>query len=273
MKLNFLDPISSNSVLVTQTIQGLISIGRRPNCDVVIPNRYSSVSSCHASIRSIGDITEIIDGDGIKPSTNGIFIDGLKIVSGKWHSLKPGMTLSLGNYEQATSITLLLGVQSVMPTSSSSRSIPVQKAPQQQVTTENMKAKKFSLESSEVLIKSLLATWYIGAGGLNNQTGQIIMTNQRLVFCARNRWITATITGPILDMILRSEKIRWQITVGDIEYITSFKRLGIKRIYRVKSLRWVGEEFVFVFNPGAGSSFEDWAEKIGYPVTKEGSLG
>ena len=117
-----------------------------------------------------------------------------------------------------------------------------------------------------------MATWYKGTNGLNNQTGQMIMTSQRLVFCARNRLVTAALTGPLLDMILKSEKIRWQISVGDIESISSFKRLGIKTNFRIKCKRLAGEEFVFAFNPGAGSSFEDWAEKVGFQVTKEGGL-
>lgn len=272
MKLHFQDPISNQSVVLAEVSDGMTSIGRSPSCDVVIPGRYSSVSSLHATIRSVGDTNEIIDGDGIKASTNGIFIDGSKIVSGKWYSLIPGMTVSLGNYDQATSITLFIGVQKVIPASSMARSIPVPIATQQQATTGSKKTEKFSLHSSEDFNKSLLATWYKGANGLNNQTGQMIMTSQRLVFCARNRLVTAVITGPLLDMILKSEKIRWQISVGDIESISSFKRLGLKTNYRVKCKQLAGDEFVFAFNPGAGSSFEDWAEQVGFQVTKEVSL-
>ena len=270
--LNFQDPISNQSVVLKEISDEMISIGRSPSCDVVIPVHYSSVSSLHASIKSNGGATEIIDGNGIKPSTNGVFIDGQKIGSGEWHSLMPGMSVSLGKPGQATSISLIISIQSVMPTSSSVRSIPIPIALPQQATTGSKKTEKFSLDSSEDLTKSLLATWYKGASGLNNQTGQMIMTSQRLVFCARNRLITAAITGPILDMILRSDKIRWQISVEDIKSISSFKRLGIKTNYRVKSKRHSGEEFVFTFNPGAGSNFESWADKVGFTVTKEGSL-
>ena len=272
MTLNFQDPISSQSVVIKEISDGMISIGRSPSCDVIIPAQYSSVSSLHATIKSKGGATEIIDGNGIKPSTNGIFIDGQRIVSSEWHSLMPGMTVYLGKHGQATSISLSIRVQSVMPTSSSARSIPVPIAPPQQATTGSKKTEIFSLDSSEDLTKSLLATWYKGESGLNNQTGQMIMTSQRLVFCARNRLITAAITGPILDMILRSDKIRWQISVEDIKSISSFKRLGIKTNYRVKSKRHSGEEFVFTFNPGAGSNFESWADKVGFTVTKEGGL-
>lgn len=134
-------------------------------------------------------------------------------------------------------------------------------------------AEKFALDSDEAFVKSLLATWYKGAGGLNNQTGQMILTSQRLVFCARNRMLTAAVTGPILDQIVKSEKIRWQIKVSDIDSISSFKRLGFKTNYRLKSKRWEGEEFVFTFNPGSGSIFEDWATKTGLQITKDDESG
>ena len=134
-------------------------------------------------------------------------------------------------------------------------------------------AEKFALDSNEAFVKSLLATWYKGAGGLNNQTGQMILTSQRLVFCARNRMLTAAVTGPILDQIVKSETIRWQIQVGDIDSISSFKRLGFKTNYRLKSKRWEGEEFVFTFNPGAGSTFEDWSTKVGLQITKDEESG
>jgi len=272
MTLDFQDPISSQSVVLKEISDGIFSIGRSPSCDVIIPAQYSSVSSLHATIKSKGGATEIIDGNAIKPSTNGVFIDGQKIGSGEWHSLMPGMSVSLGKHGQPTSISLIIRVQSFMPTSSSARSIAVPIAPQQQATTESKKTERFLLDSSEDFSKSLLATWYKGASGLNNQTGQMIMTSQRLVFCARNRLVTAAVTGPLLDMILRSDKIRWQISVGNIESISSFKRLGIKTNYRVMSKRHSGEEFVFTFNPGAGSNFERWADKFGFTVTKEGGL-
>jgi len=129
----------------------------------------------------------------------------------------------------------------------------------------------FAIGADEALVKSLAATWYKGSGGLNNQTGQLILTSQRLVFCARSRLLTAAVTGPLLDQIIKSEKIRWQIGLGDIESISSFKRLGITTNYRIKSKRWDGEEFIVAFMPGSGSTFEDWAAKVGIQINKEDS--
>ena len=132
-------------------------------------------------------------------------------------------------------------------------------------------AENFTIGADEALVKALSATWYKGSAGLDNQTGQLILTSQRLVFCARNRLLTATVTGPLLDQIIKSEKIRWQIGTADIESISSFKRLGITTNYRIKSKRWDGEEFVVAFMPGSGSTFEDWAMQVGFEINKEDS--
>ena len=130
-------------------------------------------------------------------------------------------------------------------------------------------AENFAIGADEALVKSLAATWHKGSGGLNNQTGQLILTSQRLVFCARSRLRTAAVTGPLFDQIIKSEKIRWQIGLGDIESISSFKRLGITTNYRIKSKRWDGEEFIVAFMPGSGSTFEDWAAKVGIRINNE----
>jgi len=132
-------------------------------------------------------------------------------------------------------------------------------------------AENFAIGADEALVKSLAATWYKGSAGLNNQNGQLILTSQRLVFCARNRLLTAALTGPILDQIIKSEKVRWQISKEDIASISSFKRLGITTNYRIKSKRWEGEEFIVAFMPGAGANIEDWAAKVGIEIQKEDS--
>lgn len=55
-------------------------------------------------------------------------------------------------------------------------------------------ANAFELEAGETVAATLLCTWYKGAAGLDSQTGQILLTNRRLVFCARNRVASALIT-------------------------------------------------------------------------------
>lgn len=122
-------------------------------------------------------------------------------------------------------------------------------------------AENFSARSDEAIDGRLAATWYKGMGGLNNQTGQMIMTSQRLIFCARNRGLTYAVTGPLLDAIAKSEKVRFQVAIADIASVTSFKRMGFKTTFRVKTTRWEGEEFVFTFNPGAKGKFLSWCQK------------
>lgn len=122
MELNFLDPTTGQLIMTFHSPQGRITIGRSLQCDVVIPARYSSVSSLHATISSAGDDLEIIDGDGHKPSTNGLFINGARQATDAWVTLSTGITVSLGKPNLATSITLSLVPGSGMPASSHSTS-------------------------------------------------------------------------------------------------------------------------------------------------------
>lgn len=130
-------------------------------------------------------------------------------------------------------------------------------------------AEDFSAQSNEAVDGRLAATWYKGMGGLNNQTGQIIMTSQRLVFCARNRGITYALTGPLIDALVKSEKVRFQVAINDIDSVSTFKRMGFKTAFRVRTKRWEGEEFVFTFNPGAKSRFLSWCQKAKLSVKSD----
>ena len=58
-------------------------------------------------------------------------------------------------------------------------------------------AEKFVLNTDESVVFKKLSTWIKGT--MNNQNGTIHVTNQRLVFCARNRWKTL-LGGALLDM-------------------------------------------------------------------------
>jgi hypothetical protein len=128
-------------------------------------------------------------------------------------------------------------------------------------------AENFTVQLDEAIDCRLSASWIKGV--INNHTGQMIMTSQRLVFCARNRAITYALTGPLLDAIIKSEKIRFQIAISDIKSVTFFKRMGLKTNFRIKSKRWEGEEFVFTFNPGAKSAFLSWCNKVNLEIKSE----
>lgn len=121
MELNFLDPTTGQLIAALDLGQGEITIGRGSQCQVVIPAHYSTVSSLHATIRPAGDSLEVIDGDGHRPSTNGVFINGVRQATGVWLPLSAGMTLSFGKPGLASSITLAFGMGS--RSSASSRSV------------------------------------------------------------------------------------------------------------------------------------------------------
>ena len=127
----------------------------------------------------------------------------------------------------------------------------------------------FFARSDEAIDGHLAATWYKGAGGLNNQNGQMIMTSQRLVFCARNRAVAYLVTGAVIDSLIKSEKIRFQVAISDIKSITSYKRMGFKTTFIVRTTRWEGEEFRFTFNPGAKSRFLSWCNKAQIRIRTE----
>lgn len=109
MELKFLDSISGKLIFALASRQGMMTIGRSSGCDVVIPGCYSTVSSHHATIRDTGNSIEITDGDGHKPSTNGLFINGIKQASGSWTAVNPGTTIYLGKPGHAESILLEIG--------------------------------------------------------------------------------------------------------------------------------------------------------------------
>lgn len=96
MKINVFDPSSRAQVTNLELTNGLIEIGRKPSCRVNIPDRYSAISGIHASLRSSGGTVEIIDGDGKKPSGNGIFVNGKKIPQETWVGIAVGDKVFLG---------------------------------------------------------------------------------------------------------------------------------------------------------------------------------
>jgi len=127
MMINVFDPCSGAQVANVELTNGLIEIGRKLSCSANIPDHYSAISGIHASLRSSGGAVEIIDGNGIKPSGNGIFINGKKIPPETWVGIAPGDELFLGIPGASGSLQLAVSclkvsnrVDPVSPTSSSS---------------------------------------------------------------------------------------------------------------------------------------------------------
>ncbi|MEG4962593.1 MULTISPECIES: FHA domain-containing protein [unclassified Microcoleus] len=72
-------------------------LGRdRTRADLVIPEPWRAVSGVHAVLRQIGDNYWIYDGDGQRPSTNGLFVDRTRITPNDGYCLKDGTEIKIG---------------------------------------------------------------------------------------------------------------------------------------------------------------------------------
>ncbi|MBW4467265.1 MAG: ATP-binding cassette domain-containing protein [Pegethrix bostrychoides GSE-TBD4-15B] len=81
--------------------QDLHYLGRdQQRCDLVIPDDWNIISSCHALLRRSGSDYRICDGDGQRPSTNGLFLDRTRITSTEGLLLTNGMQLWIGQNPQ-----------------------------------------------------------------------------------------------------------------------------------------------------------------------------
>ena len=108
MKLNVIDPSTGSQIISEELTNGLINIGRKSRCTINIPDRYGAISGVHATVRSSGDAVEIIDGDGIKASGNGLFVNGKRIPQEIWVRIKDGDQVSLGIPGATGSLALVL---------------------------------------------------------------------------------------------------------------------------------------------------------------------
>ena len=127
MKIHVFDQSSAAQITSVELANGLIEIGRKSSCTINVPGHYGAISGIHATLRSSGGAVEIIDGDGKKPSGNGIFINGKKIPQETWVGFTLGDKVSLGIPGASGSLLLNLSgsevsnqVGPVSPTSSSS---------------------------------------------------------------------------------------------------------------------------------------------------------
>ncbi|MGA7932500.1 MAG: FHA domain-containing protein [Kovacikia sp.] len=72
-------------------------LGRDPQrADLLIPTDWQVISGCHAVVRRMGEDYIIYDGDGQKPSTNGLFLNRTRITPAKGYLLKDGAELRIG---------------------------------------------------------------------------------------------------------------------------------------------------------------------------------
>ncbi|MCP9877933.1 superinfection immunity protein [Cyanobium sp. A2C-AMD] len=77
--------------------QKVVVVGRSKSADIELPASCQVISSKHVSLKEQGGSLYIIDGDGSRPSTNGIFINGVRLVPGKWTHVSETSLINLGN--------------------------------------------------------------------------------------------------------------------------------------------------------------------------------
>ncbi|HLO52482.1 MAG TPA: FHA domain-containing protein [Kamptonema sp.] len=72
-------------------------LGRdRTRADLIIPEEWQIISGIHAVLRNIGDRYYIYDGDGQRPSTNGLFINHTRITPTEGYLLQNGTEIQIG---------------------------------------------------------------------------------------------------------------------------------------------------------------------------------
>ncbi|MGL6283587.1 MAG: FHA domain-containing protein, partial [Microcoleaceae cyanobacterium] len=75
-------------------------LGRdRYRSDLIIPEDWLIISGCHATLRKLDNDDNtycIYDGDGQRPSTNGLFIDNTRITTEEGYMFKAGDEIKIG---------------------------------------------------------------------------------------------------------------------------------------------------------------------------------
>ena len=88
--------------------------------------------------------------------------------------------------------------------------------------------------------------WSLFTLGLQRKelhSGWIIFTNHRLVFCKRH-WLKQYLLD-ILQPLIRSKRILWEVALDDIECIQARQCLGIYPFHRVQTNRLSGDYYDF----------------------------
>lgn len=91
-----------------------IKIGRSKKADIVIDERHSSVSSFHLEVCVNSTIIQIKDGMGERPSTNGTYINQLRITPNQWVRISGDQIISLGNPMQRDSIAIKISIANIV---------------------------------------------------------------------------------------------------------------------------------------------------------------
>ena len=88
---------SQGQILQLELTQPQHVLGRdRTRADLILPEAWRAVSGVHAVLRQKGENYWIYDGDGQKPSTNGLFVDRTRITPNDGYCLQNGTEIKIG---------------------------------------------------------------------------------------------------------------------------------------------------------------------------------
>ena len=97
----YLELNNQGQVLHLELKQPAHRLGRdATQADLVVPDEWQVVSRCQAILRRAGENYQIYDGDGTKPSTNGLFLNRIRLTPESGHLLKHGTELRIGQNPQ-----------------------------------------------------------------------------------------------------------------------------------------------------------------------------
>lgn len=106
------DHHASQEIISTVLNQTSFSVGRDRGCNIVIPATYSQISGKHLLFRVSHAYIEIHDGDTKKPSTNGCYINGHRIMPACWTRHNLDSVISMGNPSKYGSLCLRISMVS-----------------------------------------------------------------------------------------------------------------------------------------------------------------
>jgi len=89
-----------------------VVLGRSKSCDISVPSTLSEISAKHISLKEQGSILWILDGDGNRASTNGVYLNGSRITPSKWISIPEKGIVQLGSPNGQNSLQISLDRQS-----------------------------------------------------------------------------------------------------------------------------------------------------------------
>ena len=182
-------------------------LGRdRTYSDLVVPNDWHIMSRGHAVLRKMGNDYHIYDGDGQKPSTNGLFLDRTRITSADGLQLSNGMEVRIGQNPKDQIILTYFnptGNQPVVPPSQQSISLKNRSVLIGRDPTANLQLESPIISRRHATIEPMTGGYLLQ----DYSTNGVFVNNQRLKDKAQlNEGDTIRI-GPF-TLVLRGDRLQ-----------------------------------------------------------------